>query len=236
MKNILIAGLIATTAFCCSAQEALIFSGRGSKPVSKPRGSANWIATELEELGYTVTIVTTMDCMDDADALKKYDLIVPCWTGGLITEKQMENFSDAVKAGAGVAGLHGDMAFACCDNPKYEEMIGGIFLKHPYKGPYTVDICLPDHPVTQGLPASFEYDSEKFLLRTSPEITVLATTDYTSIDPDLKMPVSWVKTWGKGRIFYTTLGHKPSADYQQFPDAKRLFINGIRWAGRKPIQ
>ena len=224
--------LFAALSGTCFAQEALIFSG-GWKG-HKPHEAARVIKLELEQLGYTVTSTKTMACLNDAAALKKYDLIIPNWTMGKISPVQLKNLSDAVKAGAGLAGLHGGMGDAFRKTPEYEAMVGGQFLKHPYKGKYDVNIQASDHPVMKKVPADFDYSSEKYFMRLSDDITVLADTDYSSIKPGLRMPVVWVKKWGKGRVFYSALGHNVPLEYEKYPEAKVILIEGCRWATRKP--
>jgi hypothetical protein len=66
-----------------------------------------------------------------------------------------------------------------------------------------------------------------------PNVKVLATTRFNGkvnywIDGCV-MPVAWKKTHGKGRIFYTSIGHNV-AHISEKPDAMELLKRGIRWA------
>jgi type 1 glutamine amidotransferase len=216
------------------AKQALIFSG-GYKGHT-PHAAATYIKSQLEAQGFTVTSVKSMSCLDDAESLKKYDLIIPNWTMGKISESQLKNLSDAVKAGAGLAGIHGGMGDVFRKTPEYQAMVGGWFIKHPYIGEYTVDIQQADHPAMIGVTGAFAYESEKYFMRVSDDITVLADTDYSSVEPGLRMPVVWVKSWGKGRVFYSALGHNVPLEYEQFPAAAQIFIKGCLWAARDSVE
>ncbi len=230
MRIVIIGMLALLHSVSCTAKQALIFSG-GWKGHT-PHKAAAYMQALLEEQGYTVTAATSMDCLDDAKALAKYDLIIPNWTKGKISEAQLENLSAAVKAGAGLAGLHGGMGSAFGNTPEYEAMVGGQFLKHPDVGSYTVEIRQAEHPIMKKVPGTFEYDSEKYFMRLADDIIVLADTDYSSVEPGLRMPVAWVKQWGKGRVFYSALGHDVLREYEKFPAARQIFINGCLWTSR----
>lgn len=65
------------------------------------------------------------------------------------------------------------------------------------------------------------------------ELEVLGYTDYSSVEPGLRMPVAWVKSWGRGRVFYSALGHTVLSGYDKFPEAKSLMMNGFRRATRE---
>lgn len=234
MKLIGICLTLLAFAFSGQAREALIFSG--GWPGHKPLDAALYMKAALEEQGFTVTATESLECLDDADALKKYDLIIPNWTMGKITEAQSHNLAEAVKAGSGLAGVHGGMGDAFRKMTEYEELVGGHFKSHPYRGPYSVEVQCADHPVMQGVPASFDYSSEKYFMIMDSEVTVLADTDYSSVTPGLRMPVIWVKNYGKGRVFYSALGHNVPVEYKKFPEARQVLINGCLWASRQSIK
>jgi type 1 glutamine amidotransferase len=213
------------------ARKALIFSG-GYEP-HKPHEAAASMKPWLEEEGFAVTTADSMSCLDDAETLSTYDLIIPNWTMGNMTDAQIRNLSDAAKAGAGIAGLHGGAGDAFRGVKEYEEMIGGHFKKHPHVGPYKVNSVASLHPAMKDLPPSFDYHSEQYFMTMDSDVTVLMDSDYSSEEPGLRMPIAWVKEWGKGRVFYTSLGHNVQREYAQFTEAKQLFINGCLWAARK---
>ena len=211
-------------------RNVLIFSGGWNG--HKPHETAAYMKALLEAQGFSVTCSDSLSCLDDAEALRQYELIVPNWTMGKISGLQVKNLSDAVAAGAGLAGIHGGMGDAFRKTPVYERMVGGHFVTHPHVGPYTMDAVAADHPVMQGVPVSFEYCSEQYFMKMDDDVTVLADSDYSSEEPSLRMPTVWVKQHGQGRVFYSALGHNVMNEYETFPAAKTIFINGCLWAAK----
>ena len=107
-------------------------------------------------------------------------------------------------------------------------MIGGHFVGHPHVGDYTVEI-VKDHAITKGLPKSFPYKSEEYYLMVDPGIEILAEADYTHEGKTTRMPIAWTKQWGKGRVFYSSLGHDPR-EFDDHPASLQLAIQGLCWA------
>jgi len=75
--------------------------------------------------------------------------------------------------------------------------------------------------------------SEQYYMHVDPNVKVLATTRFNGninswIDGCV-MPVTWKKMHGKGRIFYTSVGHN-LAHIIDKPDAMEMLKRGIRWA------
>jgi len=209
---------------------ALIFWGGWDG--HKPDQVAQILGDELRKHDFDVQVETTLDCLNDAEALKQYTLIIPCWTMGKIEPAQCKALCDAVKSGVGLGGVHGGTGDAFRGNVDYDWMVGGIFLAHPHIGDYTVRIKDYITPITKGLPTIFPYRSEQYYMMYEPSIQVLADTEYVHEGRAMTMPVSWVKMWGKGRIFYSALGHDP-AEFSQFPEALTLTIRGLLWAAGK---
>ena len=74
--------------------------------------------------------------------------------------------------------------------------------------------------------------SEQYYMHVDPSVKVLATTTFSGkhaawIDGAV-MPVIWKKTFGKGRVFYNSLGHV-AKDFE-VPEALETMKRGIRWA------
>lgn len=186
-------------------------------------------AADLEAAGLAPEIVKSLDPLADAEALKAYALIFPCWTMGPLTPEQEKGLVAAVRAGVGLGGIHGGMGDAFRGRLDYEWMVGGHFVGHPHVGPYEVRVTDRAHPATDGLPARFAYRSEQYYMLVDPGIHVLAETDYVYEDRTVVMPVAWTKSWGAGRVFYQALGHEP-AEFDEFPAARRLTVQGCLWA------
>jgi type 1 glutamine amidotransferase len=64
-----------------------------------------------------------------------------------------------------------------------------------------------------------------------PSITVLADTLYHFEGTRAVMPVVWTKTWGKGRVFYSALGHS-AQEFIDYPEVLAMSVRGIIWAAQ----
>lgn len=75
-------------------------------------------------------------------------------------------------------------------------------------------------------------NSEQYYMHVDPNVKVLATTtfsgDHASWIDGCVIPVVWKKMYGKGRVFYTSLGHV-AKDFD-VPEAFEIMKRGIRWA------
>jgi type 1 glutamine amidotransferase len=112
----------------------------------------------------------------------------------------------------------------------YHYMTGGQFIAHPggVMVTYTVHIVDPEHPLTRGI-KDFTVTSEQYYMHVDPANFVLTTTNFG----DVVMPVSWIKMWGKGRVFYSSLGHKAKVVRQL--EVLELMKRGMLWAAEKQV-
>ncbi|MBN1285842.1 MAG: ThuA domain-containing protein [Anaerolineae bacterium] len=207
-------------------KKALIVQGGwdGHKPVE----ISDILAEQLRKHDFEVTLADTLDafCTTDLAAL---DLVVPNWTMGEITREQISPLLKAVGAGAvGVAGLHGGLGDSFRSNTDYQYMAGGQFICHPGGDGtfYMVHIDGAPHPITEGI-EDFQVRSEQYYMHVDPANTVLATTRFGEV----VMPVVWIKRFGKGRVFYSSLGHSPEVAAQAEP--LTLMTRGMLWAAEK---
>ena len=112
-------------------------------------------------------------------------------------------------------------------------MTGGQWVAHPgCVIEYTVQVTDQSDSVTAGL-TDFNITSEQYYMHVDPNVKVLATTNFTGehspwIDGCV-MPVTWKKMYGKGRIFYTSLGHNLSHVLMS-PNGMSMIKRGIQWA------
>ncbi len=195
----------------------------------QPEKIVQLFADELRSANFTADIETSLDVLADPERLKAYDVISPCWTMGALSKEQSAGLLAAVRGGIALAGIHGGMGDAFRGNTEYEWMVGGHFVGHPHVGDYTVRIQDFDSPITRDLPGSFAYRSEQYYMMIDPAVHVLADTIYVHEGRHTTMPVSWIRMWGKGRVFYSSLGHEPG-EFDQFPEARILTARGLRWA------
>lgn len=195
----------------------------------KPEKFVHLFATELEKHGFTSQIETSLEILADPAKLAEFSLIFPCWTMGSLTDDESKGLQQAVRSGVNFGGIHGGTGDAFRGNLDYEWMTGGHFVGHPHVDAYTVEIKDFASPITEGLPGSFAYNSEQYYLMVDPGIHVLADTQYVYEGRQVTMPVAWIKMWGKGRVFYSALGHAPE-EFTKFPEAFQLSIQGLLWA------
>ena len=212
-------------------KKALIFQGGWEG--HKPETFAERFRAELAARQVEAEVSASLDCLNDAEKLKNYDLIVPCWTCGALSEDQAKNLAGAVKGGVGLAGIHGGMGDAFRGCIDYEWMVGGHFVGHPHVGDYTVRLTSARSPITEGLPAEFAYKSEQYYMLVDPANHVLADTIYTYEGRECVMPVVWTKSWGEGRVFYSALGHLYE-EFELYPASLTMAVRGLLWAAHLP--
>lgn len=206
---------------------ALIISGgwEGHFPLE----SGRIFEAALTEHGLDVRHETSLEILDDRALLDSLDLICPNWTMGELTEIQSKNLRESVHGGTGLGGFHGGMGDAFRGEIEYEWMVGGHFVGHPHVGEYTVRRTEILHPITEGFPDEQPYDSEQYYLITDPANEVLLDSTYVYEGKSCTMPIAWTKSWGTGRVFYSSLGHQPS-ELTDFPAVKEMTVRGLLWA------
>ena len=200
----------------------------------EPKQCAEIFAPWLRTQGYEVEVRDTLDAYLDRAKMQALDLIVPVWTMGQITKEQREGLLNAVASGVGIAGWHGGMGDSFRVETEYQFMVGGQWVAHPGNIiEYTVNITQPRDPIVAGL-KDFTMKSEQYYMHTDPSNEVLATTTFGGEHCEwikgCVMPVVWKRRWGKGRVFYTSLGHV-SKDFD-VPEARTLAQRGMLWASK----
>ncbi|MDP6821809.1 MAG: ThuA domain-containing protein [Dehalococcoidia bacterium] len=201
-----------------------------------PDASADVFTPLLEEAGYEVRREHSLDVYLDTGLLNAQDLIVPIWTQGEISNEQLEGLQGAVHSGIGLAGWHGCLADSFRHSPPYQFMVGGQWVAHPGGIiDYEVNITDHDDPITSGLD-DFTIHSEQYYMHVDPSNEVLATTTFSGEHAgaywirDVTMPVYWKRTWGEGRVFYSSVGH--TAPDFDVPEAREIMRRGMLWASR----
>ena len=119
----------------------------------EPKLTAGIFAGCLQKEGYDTEVAETLDVFLDAEKLGRFDLIVPVWTMGTITNDQEKGLLDAIKGGIGLGGWHGCMADSFRNNTEYQFMVGGQWVAHPGNIiDYRVNIVSHDDPITANIP------------------------------------------------------------------------------------
>lgn len=242
MKIKLVLSIVLLSIFAAGAQAQTGNSLKGKKILfvwggwegHEPAPCRDLFVPWMQSEGAEVTVKDNLDCYTDATLMEKMDLIVQIWTMGQITNEQEQGLLKAVRNGAGLAGWHGGIGDSFRNNVEYQFMVGGQWVAHP-GGVIDYDVKIIDHkdPVTKGL-SDFHMKSEQYYVHVDPNVKVLATTrfsgDHASWIDGCVIPVVWKKMYGKGRVFYSSLGHiaKDFEVKENFEIMKR----GIRWAAQ----
>lgn len=208
-----------------------------------PKECTNIFGPWLEKQGYKVEVSDTLESYLDTEKLKSLNLIVPIWTQGEISKNQESNLLNAVANGVGIAGWHGSMGDSFRMSTNYQFMVGGQWVSHPGGFiEYEVNLIDKNDPITNGL-SDFKMFSEQYYMHVDPSNEVLATTKFTG-DQQISdiapytcdwikgcvMPVAWKRRWGKGKVFYSSLGHK--LDDFEIPEVLEITKRGMIWASR----
>ena len=208
-----------------------------------PKECTNIFGPWLENQGYKVEVSDTLESYLDTEKLKSLNLIVPIWTQGEISKNQESNLLNAVANGVGIAGWHGSMGDSFRMSTNYQFMVGGQWVSHPGGFiEYEVNIIDKNDPITNWL-SDFKMFSEQYYMHVDPSNEVLATTKFTG-DQQISdiapytcdwikgcvMPVAWKRRWGKGKVFYSSLGHK--LDDFEIPEVLEITKRGMIWASR----
>jgi type 1 glutamine amidotransferase len=186
----------------------------------------------MRSLGWDVTVSDSQAPYADKGLMGSLDLVVQTWTMGTIEKEPLQGLLEAVKGGVGIAGWHGGLGDAYREETEYQFMVGGQWVAHPGNViDYTVEITDSEDPITEGL-SDFAVHTEQYYMHVDPNNTVLATTTFSGEHAPwiagATMPVVWKKVYGKGRVFYTSLGH--AADVFDTPEALTIMQRGILWA------
>lgn len=201
-----------------------------------PKGVAAVFADILKAEKFDVTLSDTLDAF--RGDLHVYDLIVPVWTMGALDADAERNVCAAVADGTGIAGCHGGMCDAFRNSTDWQFMTGAQWVAHPGNGDvtYKVTICPDtDSSIVDGI-ADFTVTSEQYYIHVDPAVKVLATTRFPTVDGPhaangaVDVPVVYTKRWGKGNVFYNSLGHDRTTF--DIPEARELMRRGFLFAAR----
>ena len=182
------------------------------------------------------------------EILKRFDAVVfNNVSGDVFTPQQRAAFKAFVENGGGFVGIHGAGGDPSYDWKWYvDELIGAQFIGHPVDPQFQRGRVKLEgtHPAIAGLPSEWsrvdEWYSFERSVRGRPGYTVLATLDEASY-PNKKMfwmdlsmgkdhLVVWWHCQGKGRAFYSALGHRPEA-YAE-PQYRAMLLGATEWALR----
>ncbi len=170
-----------------------------------------------------INITYTPDPADlNAANLGKYDALMIYANHTKITPEQETALLDFVAGGKGFLPIH-SASFCFQNSPAYIALVGAQFLRHG-TGEFTVEIVKPDHPVMAGMKPFQVWDETYVHTKHNPDRVVLMER----VDAEGREPWTWVRTHGKGRVFYTAYGHDDRV--WSNPNFQLLMKNAVRWA------
>ncbi len=167
------------------------------------------------------------------EALKAYDGVIFESTTGDLPLPDKAGFLEWIKSGKAFIGMHAatDTFRGHPGVDPYIEMIGGEFKQH---GPQVDVDCLnqdPQHPATKEIGKSWHVHDEIYQMTNFSRANVhgLLTLDkHPNTGAPGDYPIAWCKMYGKGRVFYTSLGHRD--DVWESPTYQLHILGGIKWA------
>ncbi len=186
---------------------------------------------------FTVDISTDMSVFEDG--LDEYDVVCFNNTTHLNpTEKQREGLLNFLDAGKGVVGIHG----ATDSFYEWEEgaaILGGYFDGHPWEahGTWAIKVTEPEHPLVKMFAdTTFKLNEEIYRIRpvSLEECLILLELDFDdpetrAADPETnRVPISWVRNYGAGRVFYSSLGHHHHIFWNE--EVLKHFLAGVQFA------
>jgi type 1 glutamine amidotransferase len=168
-----------------------------------------------------------------ASDLKQFDLLVMAWTFGEITTEQEAALINAVADGLGLVTWHGG-ASAFLASRQHKLLIGGQFVGHPGGSTVTYDVHFEGNDPLVDRLEDFGITTEQYYMLVDPAVKVVATTRMKLLHmpwlDDTEMPVAWVREWGRGRVFYCSIGH--GVEQLAHPTVTELLRRAVRWAAR----
>ena len=225
--------------------KTLLITG-DNHPAHKWKETTPAIVEALENRGpeFDITVSENPEVLA-SEELHKYALVVLnyCnWTSPGLSNNAKSNFVRYLQNGGGLTVIHfanGAFHFSLpeappSDWPEYRQIVARVWEReksgHDDYGGFAVNIAGPDHPITHGMPRTFDTVDELYFKQQGQiPITVLATA--RSVKTGQDEPMAWVYSYGKARIFQTVLGH--SKESLGAWGAMQLIRRGSAWAGRR---
>ena len=177
--------------------------------------------------------------------LKKYDAVIFANTTGDLPLPDKQGFLDWIKNGGAFIGMHSATDTFRGHKPldPYVNMIGGEFLSHGAQAAVEAIVVDKDHPSCRHLGEKFSVYDEIYILngydRTKTHELLVLDKEPNRKTPG-HFPIAWCKEFGKGKIFYTSLGHREDVwdpewkDRRNSPEVAKAYqqhiLGGIKWA------
>ena len=208
-----------------AADLQLLFMGDNGH--HRPEARFQELAPALADRGVDLKYTDRMEDLN-AETLKQFDGLVLYANIDRITETQANVVLEYVDSGRAFVPLH-CATFCWRNNADMVALMGGQFQRHGGQV-FTTQIAAAEHPVMKGYDSFTSWD-ETYIhhLHNEQNRTVLEyRVKGDQAEGNDREPWTWVRTHGKGRVFYTAWGH----DQRTFsnPGFHNLVERGIRWA------
>lgn len=192
----------------------------GDQGHHRPADRFKQLESELAKAGLRYTYTETLDDLNP-DKLAGYDCLVIYANHTKISPEQEQSLMDFVKNGGGLVALH-CASYCFLNSTNYLELVGARFKSHK-TGDFEETVVKSDHPVLQGVSPIKSWDETYVHEMHNTNRVVLAER----VEGDHHEPYTWVRTSGKGRVFYTAWGH----DQRTWSNTNfvHMVINAIEW-------
>lgn len=199
----------------------LLFLGHTANNHHNSEKLASIFLKEYFKSGINITFTTRPEDLNE-DYLSHFDGLIVYANHDTISDSQAKALLNFVKSGKGFIPIH-CASWCFRNNPEVVALIGGQFKSHKYNS-FPAVIVKQDHEVARGIGPFITEDETYVHSKLADDIEVITER----VEGDHHEPYTWVKTYGKGRVFYTAYGHDDKTfNNQGFLDLVR---NGILWA------
>ena len=179
------------------------------------------------EVRHDYYVTYTEDYSVFTRSLDEYDVIIMNGMPKKMETEELDGFLEAVNGGKPVLALHSAIAAFSQDSiqrKKYDKVLGAHFAGHPPIHRFPVEIKNEDHDITENI-GDFEiYDEMYFLGNVQEGSTVLLEAEHSERG---RTSIAWVREYGEGKVFYTSLGHGVGAATNKY--FQQLLLNGLEW-------
>lgn len=199
----------------------------GDKGSHRPAERAAQLIPVLAERSIAVRYTDNVQELT-LDNLRKFDGLIIFANTTEISREQESALLEYVAEGGAFIPLH-CASFCFLNSPAYIDLVGAQFSKHGGEV-FATEIVEPNHPIMQGFGGFQSWDETYVHTKHNPRNrTVLEVRKQgAQADGQQAEPWTWVRTQGKGRVFYTAWGH--DARTWSNPGFQNLVERGIRWA------
>lgn len=166
----------------------------------------------------------------NADWAKGYDVIVHNECFGMVDDVAfVERIAAPHLAGVPAVMLHCSAhSYRAAKTDAWRECLGQTSMSHEKRRDLTVKVLKADHPVMMGFPATWLDKSDELYKNEKLWPNTIPLAQAYGEDTKKDHMVIWVNTYGKGRVFGTTLGHLNST--MSDPVYLELVTRGLLWA------